>query len=60
MFHGGDEGLKSAQTAVWKETPREEMVATLKRQGIEDAESRIPTPELNAFVEEAHAAAGGC
>ncbi len=60
MFHGGDEGLKSAQTAVWKETPREEMVATLKRQGVKDAEARIPTPELNEFCRQAHAAAGGC
>lgn len=60
MFHGGDEGLKAAQTSVWEDTPREEMVAMLERQGIEDAEARIPTPELNAFCERAHAAGGGC
>ena len=60
MFHGVDEGLKAAQTSVWEDTPREEMVAMLERQGIEGAEARIPTPELNAFCERAHAAGGGC
>ncbi len=60
MFHGGDEGLKDAQTRVWRETSREEMVAVLERQGVEDAESRIPSAELEAFCARAHAAAGGC
>ena len=60
MFHGGDEGIKAAQSRVWQETPREAMLAMLERQGVEDAESRIPSAELEAFCGRAHAAARGC
>lgn len=58
MFHGGDEGVKRAQAEVWKQTPREEMVAQLEAQGVADAESRIPEPELTEFIERAHTASG--
>jgi DNA-binding transcriptional MerR regulator len=58
MFHGGNEGIRSAVGRVWKETPREEMVASLEVQGVENAEARIPEPELSEYIERAHAAAG--
>lgn len=51
---------RAVQALVWQETPREEMVAMLERQGVEDAEARVPTAELEEFCRRAHAAAGGC
>ncbi|NLT07020.1 MAG: MerR family transcriptional regulator [Solirubrobacterales bacterium] len=57
MFHGGDAGVRDSLDAVWRETPRAEMVAELERSGVADAERRVPKPEVMAFVARAHAAA---
>jgi MerR family transcriptional regulator, thiopeptide resistance regulator len=56
MFHGANAPIKQVVADFWRRTPREEMIARLEAQGVEDAAAHIPEPELTAYVERAHEA----